>query len=121
MKNESDEIKDDKKEANKIAKEYLEELEKHSQYLVGYYDIKKNSINTKVKEYLKANKLNKEKIIKYVEDNNLSIMLNNAKVKKKLNSFTKLVTETSYTPHLAYVLNNIMGEQRLYLKKKLMS
>ena len=119
MKNESDEIKDDKKEANKIAKEYLEELEKHSQYLVGYYDIKKNSINTKVKEYLKANKLNKEKIIKYIEDNNLSIMLNNAKVKKKLNSFTKLVTETNYTPHLAYVLNNMHGRTKTIFKEKI--
>ena len=46
-------------------------------------------------------------------------MLNNAKVKKKLNSFTKLVTETSYTPHLAYVLNNMNGRTKTIFKEKI--
>ena len=46
-------------------------------------------------------------------------MLNNAKVKKKLNSFTKLVTETNYTPHLAYVLNNMHGRTKTIFKEKI--
>lgn len=105
-------FKEAKKEANEVAKECLEKLEKHSQYLVGYYDIQKNSINNNLKTYLKNNKLNQEKVINYIHENNLDLMLENVKVKKKLNSFTKLVTEKEYSPNLAYKLSTMHNKTK---------
>ena len=105
-------FKEAKKEANEVAKECLEKLEKHSQYLVGYYDIQKNSINSNLKTYLKNNKLNQEKVINYIHENNLSVMLENLKVKKKLNSFSKLVTEKEYSPNLAYKLSTMNNKTK---------
>ncbi len=109
---ENNEIKEEIKEAKKTSKEYLEELEKHSHYLVDYYNIKKNKINTKTKDYLKANNLTQEKVIEYVESNNLEIMLDDTKVKKKLNSFTKLVNDIGYPSNLAYKLSNMNGKTK---------
>lgn len=115
---ENNEIKEEIKEAKKTSKEYLEELEKHCNYLVDYYNIKKNKINTKTKEYLKSNNLTQDKIIEYVENNNLEIMLDDTKVKKKLNSFTKLVTDVGYPSNLAYKLSNMHGRTSTIFKEK---
>src|SRR5699024_9452130 len=57
---ENTEIKEDKKEANKLAKEFIDELYKHKEYLIGYYDIKKGKAKKEVTNYLKEKKLNKK-------------------------------------------------------------
>ena len=115
---ESEEIKEDKKEANKQAKEHLEILEKHKNYLVGYYDIKKGKVKTETSDYLKANKLTKEKVIEYVENNGLTEMLENSKVKKQITGFTDLVTKKKYTPNLAYKLQTMNNKTKANLFEK---
>ena len=118
-KNENKEIKEEQKQAKKTSKEYLEELEKHSHHIVGYYEIKKGNDNNKINKYLKANKLTKEKVIKYIDKNNLTLMLNDTKVKKKLKAFDKLVIEAGYPTSLAYKLNNMNNKTRDNLYQKI--
>lgn len=115
---ENKEMKEEQKQAKKTSKEYLEELEKHSHHIVGYHEIKKGNDNNKINEYLKANKLTKEKVIKYIDKNNLAPMLDDVKVKKKLKSFDKLVLEVGYPTSLAYKLNNMNGQAREMFKEK---
>ena len=115
---ESEEIKEDKKEATKQAKEHLEILEKHKNYLVGYYDIKKGRVKTETSDHLKANKLTKEKVIEYVENNGLTEMLENSKVKKQITGFTDLVTKKKYSPNLAYKLQTMNNKTKANLFEK---
>ena len=116
---ENKEMKEEQKQAKKTSKEYLEELEKHSHHIVGYHEIKKGNDNNKINEYLKANKLTKEKVIKYIDKNNLAPMLDDVKVKKKLKSFDKLVLEVGYPTSLAYKLNNMHNKTRDNLYQKI--
>ena len=116
---ENTEIKEDKKEANKLAKEFIDELYKHKEYLIGYYDIKKGKAKKEVTNYLKENKLTKEKVIEYVEENQLEYMLDNTKVKKQIDGFTKLVLDKGYTVNLAYKLQTMNNKTKSNLFEKL--
>lgn len=116
---ENTEIKEDKKEANKLAKEFIDELYKHKEYLIGYYDIKKGKAKKEVTNYLKENNLTKEKVIEYVEENHLEYMLDNTKVKKQIDGFTKLVLDKGYTVNLAYKLQTMNNKTKSNLFEKL--
>ena len=118
-KSENKEIKQDKKEANKLSKEFIEKLYKHKEYLIGYYDIKKDKSKKEVIDYLKENKLTKEKVIKYVKENQLEYMLDNTKVKKQIDGFTKLVLDKGYTVNLAYKLQTMNNKTKSNLFEKL--
>lgn len=107
------EFKKSSKEANKQAKEYIDKLAIHTPYLVGYYEAKKGKrITGALKDYYFKHNLDTDKILDYTRKRKLDYMLDNVKVKKKLNGFTKLVVEKGYSTNLAYKMSNMKGNNK---------
>ena len=101
-------IKESKKAAKEAKKAIVEELEQHKDILVGYNDLVKGNVNYKLYNYMSANNINEDIVLKKYEDISLNINV----VSDVIDLYSEYVLDYNYSYDLSWKLANMNHNTR---------
>ena len=112
-----DEAKNEDRELfNKFLKqtkrEALELLENDLDILVGVNELIRGKVNSNLDRYFKENKLDKDKILQQINDNNIPELIKVGNIKKVLDLYTKYIVENNFNYELSWYVANLGNRAR---------
>lgn len=93
-------------------REALELLENDLDILVGVNELIRGKVNSNLDRYFKENKLDKDKILQQINDNNIPELIKVGNIKKVLDLYTKYIVENNFNYELSWFVANLGNRAR---------
>lgn len=93
---------------NKLLKvekeEALKTIEEHKEIVVGVSEVLRGKISPKLDKYFRENRIDKDRIIEQIKDNNIPELLKVGNIKKLIDLYSKYIIDNEFTYELAWLL-----------------